>query len=313
MTDVLLSLSRRDIFTSSASSMRSSTVHAIYVYALAAVLLASPAIAVAISSSDLAIKGRDPASELQVLDQRVNNRVVIAAITSNVAVAGAACLFGGPWTCIAIGSLALLHAFYATYLATNTGPANDGGARSLGGVVLKIDAAVAPASSCGLKCKLESLEFEGGKEWSSIGNVTVDGIYHDLHYSRSSDIHGLRVHQTSGSDSNGKRNEEDEGGFVIDYYWNAPNVAAYDSFGSTNSEINEANNDLIGYMQPRNAIEACTDFTDYDGELNTGLMTVGWNNQAFQYSSESAKQAHLSECQVGQIEHDDGDVDDTGL
>lgn len=57
-------------------------------------------------------------------------------------------------------------------------------------------------------------------------------------------------------------------------------------------------------MEPLDALEICLDFEDTNGIMNEGVFAMGWNNQAFQYSSTSAIDARLTKCQYGQILHD---------
>lgn len=44
------------------------------------------------------------------------------------------------------------------------------------------------------------------------------------------------------------------------------------------------------------AIAACADFTDGDGTVDHGLMTIGWNNQEFLWTEPGEENAAYSEC-----------------
>jgi len=273
--------------------------------------------AMAVPSSDVAVVRRsfdlenpelptELASYAPALRIRSNNNVAMGVITSNTAIAGAACTFGGPFVCGGAVILAVISNFFVFYLSRSTPRKRD------------IDSVFyhepyIPTANCGLGCKLDAAGLLE-RQWYPIGNMTTNGIYHDIHHWRSGNIRGLRAYQGGFNSVHLKRTDEDsDGGFVGDYYWISPNENAYDSFDSTQSEIQSASNDITNFMQSNNALEVCVDFGDSDGELNEGVLTLGWNNQAFQYSSESVLESHLAECQIGQMDHDLSSTEDDNL
>lgn len=267
---------------------------------------------------------------ISAISPRVDDTMLIAVLVQNSDVAVADCTFGGPWVCILAVAYASLVSFYAAYsaesdmsnipVATTFFPHNE----------------YMPTPGCRIACQLEAKISEG--MWTPIGSGIIDRVVHDYHHYRSGKTLGIRVYQggyDAGANGTTKRTDEHEnGGFVGDYYWIAPNEAAYDSFHSTDAEIHgmlysrffhpssrfillfqltdrlivgyaEAANDMVNFMRPRNAIQVCVDFTDSDGVVNEGLFTIGWNGKAFQFPGGQAElDEQLAKCQYGQILHD---------
>ena len=129
----------------------------------------------------------------------------------------------------------------------------------------------------------------------------MDGIFHDLHYQRNGTFSGLRAIQYGPVDQLSKRQtfengEDNDGGMVVDYYFYDENETAYDSFDSTSTLISDFANDAIGDMESSSTIIECADFGDSDGILNGGLLTVGWNNQAYQIDEPGESASITNTC-----------------
>lgn len=158
-----------------------------------------------------------------------------------------------------------------------------------------------PLPNCGTICRLDSEEPEG--DWRPIGNVTPRGVLHNVYYRRVGTLSGLRVVEVPASfPAAVKRAEDDVGGLVVDYHWTNDNQANYDSFHSTSAEISAFADDSAGDLQSGNDILACNAFFDAGGQVNVGLIAVGWNNQPFQFNEDGEYNAIMSEC-VNDIAH----------
>ena len=129
--------------------------------------------------------------------------------------------------------------------------------------------------------QLHTLEPEG--DWRSIGNATIDGIFHDLHYRRNGSVAGLRAMQYP-SHGLSTRSEDDFGGVVVDYHWNDANRAAYDDFGSNQGYIDGTAQLWAQELQNLDANVECASWYDDAGLLNSGVLTVGWNDQPWQFA-----------------------------
>lgn len=206
--------------------------------------------------------------------KRTNNNYIFSTLTTNSFVGSASCSLGSPSVCIGRSSLALIQYFFNGYQATVD--------------TLKRD-------------NLEENVFH------PIGNSSVEGVH--LLYIRSGNMHGIRAIDADTLEKRTSKDESKQGGFVGDFYWHAPNQQAYNSFHSTSSEIQNVANLLTSYVLKYSSIESCVDFGDSDGELNSGVVTFGWNNSPFAYSSQSALEQRLNtDCIVGQILHDGKNV-----
>ncbi|KAH9947051.1 hypothetical protein B0H21DRAFT_708772 [Amylocystis lapponica] len=135
-----------------------------------------------------------------------------------------------------------------------------------------------------------------------LGTVTVNGVFHDLHYQRNGSFSGLRSIQHGPVDQMDKRedfyNAEDnnDGGMVVDYYYIDENETACDSFDSTSTLVQDFANDAIADMESSETIIECAEFDDSNGLLNGGLLTVGWNGQAYQFDEPNESYAVTAQC-----------------
>jgi hypothetical protein len=182
----------------------------------------------------------------------------------------------------------------------------------LSSVVYNIHSDYAPTESCNMLCQLQNKIPDG--EWTNIGNATVDGVFHHVHHFRNGTSRGMRAWQTSdpttttSSQTRRKRQnpydqDEDSEGMVGDFYWTSTsaNDEAYDTFNSNTGIDDEAANDITNFMESGNYIEACVDFYDTDGVLENGVIAIGWNGEPFIFSSQSALDEQLAQCNLGTI------------
>lgn len=95
---------------------------------------------------------------------------------------------------------------------------------------------------------------------------------------------------------NFENGEHNDGGLVVDYYFLDENESAYDSFHSTSTLIKNFANDAISDMASSNTVIECADFGDSGGILDGGLLTVGWNNQAYQIDEPGESESLTREC-----------------
>ncbi|KAH9947045.1 hypothetical protein B0H21DRAFT_708767 [Amylocystis lapponica] len=228
--------------------------------------------------------------DVATIEPLLNPEIVIKAFDAAASITQAVCTNAGPIACGVVGAAAVFGIFFAAWYSR----------RDLDGPLIDINTEYPAISGCGTTCRLKFEAEEG--PWRSIGNVTVDGIFHDLHYRRNGSFSGLRSIQRGPVDQLSKRqsfhNGEDnnDGGMVVDYYYLDENETAYDSFGSTSSMINGFASDAIDAMQSSNTVIECADFGDSNGILNGGLLTVGWNGQAYQLDEPNESQSLTSEC-----------------
>jgi hypothetical protein len=56
-------------------------------------------------------------------------------------------------------------------------------------------------------------------------------------------------------------------------------------------------------MANNNYITACADFEDSTGLLDDGVISVGWNDQPYEYiwNSQSALDSQISTCNIGNL------------
>jgi hypothetical protein len=151
---------------------------------------------------------------------------------------------------------------------------------------------------CHGACQLDIQAPEG--DWRIVGNATVSGIHHDLYYRRNGTLSGVRAVQRGNATDVRKRSENDVGGLVVDYNWSNDNIVAYDSFGSSPSQIQTDSSFFEQKMVDANVLLACAGWQDSNGILADGLISVGWNDQAFQFE-DGEENGLLSECHSDDI------------
>ncbi|KAF4624542.1 hypothetical protein G7Y89_g13628 [Cudoniella acicularis] len=115
--------------------------------------------------------------------------------------------------------------------------------------------------------------------WTSFANMTLnDGTVHDVHFSRSGTILGIKainhVYRTSAST---KRQEyDDDDGTVGAYFWEDTNDQAWSDWQSTGIQADA--NVIRPYVYNNTAEIMCANLEDQDGAINAGVMTWGLNN-----------------------------------
>ncbi|KAH9947050.1 hypothetical protein B0H21DRAFT_883369 [Amylocystis lapponica] len=228
--------------------------------------------------------------DVATLESLLNPEIVTKAFDAAVSITQAVCGSGNALACGVVGTVAVFGVFFTAWLSR----------RDLDGPLIDVNTEYPAISGCGTACRLKFEAEEG--PWRSIGNVTVNGIFHDLHYQRNGSFSGLRSIQHGPVDQMSKRqglhNGEDnnDGGMVVDYYFVDENESAYDSFGPTSTLIQSFADDAIDSMQSSNTVIECADFEDSDGLLNGGLLTVGWNGQAYKLDQPGESQALTDQC-----------------
>lgn len=76
---------------------------------------------------------------------------------------------------------------------------------------------------CDTVCQLRANSAHA--TWTSVGNVTVDGVVHNLHFSHNGKI--LRLRSVQGVSGNLKRDDvDDDGRVVAAYFWEDDNQTA---------------------------------------------------------------------------------------
>ncbi|PSR94667.1 hypothetical protein PHLCEN_2v4399 [Hermanssonia centrifuga] len=147
-----------------------------------------------------------------------------------------------------------------------------------------------------------STELEPGI-WHTIGHMRVGIFNHSLHYyNHGSNIHTLRAWQRNlvlngTEEGDGKRAENDNDGTVIDYNWQSTNEQSYDDFHSSSDSTSYFAANSMGYMiDIASGIAACADFADQDGDMVEAVVTIGWNDQPFQWTEPGEFQAALASC-----------------
>lgn len=151
-----------------------------------------------------------------------SSSVILAVITSNTAIATAACTVAALPACILAAVFACLTNFYLAYKAS--APADPGPARRIEGVQSDIHPLYLPSNSETMLDKLRTHTIEG--QWTHFGNTTVYGIQHDMQFQRQGSQLGIKaIPRTQGLKS--KRDDvDDDGGIVNTYFWEDNNQQA---------------------------------------------------------------------------------------
>ncbi|KFY23762.1 hypothetical protein V491_02415 [Pseudogymnoascus sp. VKM F-3775] len=125
------------------------------------------------------------------------------------------------------------------------------------------------AESYGLRAKSAHVT------WTSIGNVTVDGVVHDPHFSHSGKI--LRLRSVQGVPGNSRRdNVDDDGGVVVAYFWEDDSQTAPYILDT-----------MSGYMLQNNAPAAWRDHIDQDCAANAGIISFDSGDVELVFESDS--------------------------
>jgi hypothetical protein len=245
--------------------------------------------AVEVRESSLAVVDLVQRSSSSALEARLDPTIATAAFNTVAKITELVCTFSGPIGCLAAGVVAVFGIFFTIYrLTSRTDLAHT--------FHLETDYPALPG--CGVRCRLNKEVPEG--DWSMVGNATVNGLFHTMHFKKNGTISGVRsiqhgpVSSTSGIQA--RQQQDNDGGVVVDYYWFNNNENAYDSFDSYPAEVSQFADDAVNTMVDTNDIEECASFTDSDGVLAPGLLAVGWNNAPFEFQ-DGQNQADLNYCQ----------------
>ncbi|THG97157.1 hypothetical protein EW026_g4791 [Hermanssonia centrifuga] len=131
-----------------------------------------------------------------------------------------------------------------------------------------------------------STELEPGT-WHTIGHMRVGMFNHSLHYHNDgAGIQTLRAWQRNFVvDGESKRSESDNDGTVVDYAWQSTNEQAYDDFHSSSDSTSYFAANAMAYMvDTGSSVAMCADFADGDGRMDEGVLSIGWNDQPFEWS-----------------------------
>ena len=220
--------------------------------------------------------------DLSILGPLIDPNIVVSAFQTTAKITEIVCNKAGATTCVVTALAACIGIYFTLYKMQG---------RELTDYIYHVD--YPPVPGCGSRCRLELEAPEGG--WRLIGNATVNGIFHTLHYKREGSYNGLRSIQYGSEEEFAKRAEDNYGGVVVDYNWLSLSEQAYDSFDSYSSEISDFADDIVDVLIDDNSIQACADFEDSDGLLDGGLVSIGWNNQPFEFQ-DGQEEALLDEC-----------------
>ncbi|KAH6703205.1 hypothetical protein BKA61DRAFT_581778 [Leptodontidium sp. MPI-SDFR-AT-0119] len=152
-----------------------------------------------------------------------NTQVVLAVITSNTALAGGLCVIGVIPACIVGAAVAAITNFYLVYAAL--GVTDSPVRRDIAGVTPNIHELWLPSESSSTLSKLKANATDG--VWTSIGNTTVNGIFHEVHFRQLGPMLGVKVIQSTAGAKDRRDDTDDDGGYVAAYFWEDNNQQAF--------------------------------------------------------------------------------------
>ncbi|GJE90484.1 hypothetical protein PsYK624_066220 [Phanerochaete sordida] len=222
-----------------------------------------------------------------------NQALILAIIAKNAYVINATCSSGNVITCAIGVTYSVFTFFFASWLWADRRAAPADGAHPT--------FVFGPTPAQTLRQRVADLPV---LQWHYLGHVQHAGANHTVHYFG----HGGGVHQLRATTAPfwnatlGARDENDDGGFVGDYYWNSDNEGAYDAFHSTGAGTTYFADNAAGYMvNSQQAVSACAGFQDADGYLDNGILTYGWNNEPYEWADGQL------DAQFGRCESELGD------
>ncbi|KAF9064762.1 hypothetical protein BDP27DRAFT_126431 [Rhodocollybia butyracea] len=133
------------------------------------------------------VAGKVGGDELIVLSTEAADAVSIAAIEGFGKITQAVCTSAGPFACAAVGLTAVIAIFFGVFVL------NGRDIMESGSEIFPMMLEYPPITGCGVACRLHREAPEG--DWRSIGNVTVNGTFHDIHFKKMNGLHGLRALQ----------------------------------------------------------------------------------------------------------------------
>ncbi|THG95282.1 hypothetical protein EW026_g6342 [Hermanssonia centrifuga] len=141
-------------------------------------------------------------------------------------------------------------------------------------------------------------ELEPGT-WHTVGTMRVGMFNHTIHYyNNGAGVHTLRAWQRNFVvNGTAKRAEDDNDGTVVEYLWQSTNEQSYDDFHSSSDSTSYFAANAMGYMiENQSAVAMCADFGDADGEMDEGVLTVGWNDQPFEWQPGESDSILSNDC-----------------
>lgn len=149
--------------------------------------------------------------------------VVVAVIYSNAQIVSGVCAAtaatgpGGVAVCGVVAITAILTSFFALFRASSGPAGDDSPVRSIAAPSFIMHDLLLPTGGCDTVCQLKA-NAASTTSWAAVGNITVDGIFHDVHFSQNGQVLGLRAVQAA--DSNARRDDTyDDNGVVAAYFW----------------------------------------------------------------------------------------------
>ena len=90
---------------------------------------------------------------------------------------------------------------------------------------------------------------------------------------------------------------DNDGGVVADLSWVSDNEGPYDSFHSTSAGTSFFAANAGGWIVgSSHSIASCASFSDEQGILNNGLLTIGWNGKTFQWTEPNEEETAYTFC-----------------
>lgn len=169
------------------------------------------------TTKDIAVR---PVSDVDAATP--NTSVVLAVIASNTALAGGICALGIVAACITLAVVAVLTNFYLIYatIGTSDSPVR----RDVSEITAQVHEFWKPTESISTLAKLKANTNEG--VWVSIGNTTINGTFHDVHFQQLGSMLGVKAIQSTTGMKERRDDADDEGGFVAAYFWEDNNQQA---------------------------------------------------------------------------------------
>ncbi|KAI1420683.1 hypothetical protein F5Y12DRAFT_105966 [Xylaria sp. FL1777] len=209
--------------------------------------------------------------------------VVLAVLYTNVKIVETVCAasiaIGGPLglaVCAGTAILALIISFFAIFRPSS----GRAGLTEVASLVRRIDETprmlihrdFSETDDCDKICQFKANMPH--KTWTTIGNITVDGMDHDVHFSHNGRALGIRTMKSPVA-GNSKRDDPVHD-VVATYYWDDQNERAFNDFDVT--QMDSIVEDIGNYYQSSNGAIVCADLVDQDGAVNVGMMSIDAND-----------------------------------
>ncbi|ESZ96047.1 hypothetical protein SBOR_3524 [Sclerotinia borealis F-4128] len=221
-----------------------------------------------------------------------DTQVVLAVIASNVALAGGLCAIGVIPACITGAAIAALTNFYLVYatMGTSNGPAR----RDIAGITANIHDLWLPSESSSTVFKLKTNTIDG--VWTPIGNTTINGLYHEVHFRQLGSMLGVKAIQSAAGAKNRRDDAADDGGYVAAYFWEDNNQQAWNDWNG--AQVEPIGDEIGDFISSNNGQVVCANIIDQDGPMNAGVMTMDDYNDEYGLTQSQWASA-LSICLAG--------------